>query len=402
MSSKLTEREYVRRLAGTKVIYKSGFSGRNEECLHSFADCGHDFMRKPSNVLYSLQNGNIVCSQCRTGKRQNSHVKRVKDAKIAEIVNLLHEHHPNIELISYQTSKLPIVLFCKKHQSRFKVTKKLQASCFIGCSKCLIEERETEHKNWVVSVSNGNIEYVSGYHDDETQCLYFCSRHNKQFLKQPHKLKSHFREYGCIGCDECNAEFKSRFMHEMRTKVGNVAISSFKNKCLGIVTIETEVTFARELNVIGRFEKCGHRVSKSYQSWRQTIPYVSPYYSGCPVCEGRSGERIVYMVCQEEMPDAISQYSFYDDAERWPISVDVFSPSLHVVVEADGEQHKHSVFGKQTFARTRRRDVLREKICSDRGLHLLRIDTNELFPIYKHIEEIRATIKSFIRSIKDK
>ena len=393
MSVKLTEDEYIRRLRGSPVVYKSGFAGRNQICLHSFLSCGHDFERKPASILESLKLGNIVCKICRTGIRKSEHIRKIGESKIAAIRDCLKAYHPHIELVNYTTSKQPITLFCTRHRCEFRVTKKIVKNCFIGCQQCLLDQKTAHYKQWVEEVSKGSIKYVSGYFTDETPCVHFCEIHGKRFSKPPHKLKSHYREYGCIGCDECNAEFKSNFIHQMRTKVGEVAISVFKRKCEGIVSIETPITFARELNVIGRFIKCGHRVSKSYQQWRHSLPYVSQYYSGCPVCEGRSGERIVYMICQEEMPDAISQYSFFDDSENWPISVDVYSPSRKVIVEADGAQHKHAVFGKQTFERTRRRDLVRERICAEKGIQLIRIDTDALFPIFKHIEEIRQVIR---------
>ena len=165
-------------------------------------------------------------------------------------------------------------------------------------------------------------------------------------------------------------------------------------KCAHPSRRKTHSQFVREVKaladdyeVIGRYTtnktkvqfrhiKCGH-------IWT-TTPNLFLNGTRCPVCwrrEHRSrGAKRVRLALQTYGFDFQEEYPFSGMVLERQLSFDFFIGSHDIAIEYDGEQHfrpKFGAGGEMDFQNTIRRDHFKNRFCSSKHIHLLRIPYTE-------------------------
>jgi very-short-patch-repair endonuclease len=76
----------------------------------------------------------------------------------------------------------------------------------------------------------------------------------------------------------------------------------------------------------------------------------------------------------------IWQKRFRDCRDKMPLPFDFYVPKYNLIIEFDGEQHhKETIkYGKESFEKTQRHDVIKNKYCKDNDINIIRLTYDDL------------------------
>ena len=124
----------------------------------------------------------------------------------------------------------------------------------------------------------------------------------------------------------------------------------------------------------------------------------------CPICNESHMESITRQYLIAHNITFESQKRFPDCRYRRELPFDFYLPDNNTLVELDGGQHFKEVpyFSQREGLTTRtRRDTIKDKYCTNKGINLLRIGYSELDNLTKDLDKYLGKVKGIIRVGKE-
>ena len=116
--------------------------------------------------------------------------------------------------------------------------------------------------------------------------------------------------------------------------------------------------------------------SKYGHKWKTRICERTHRGNGCPQCSSSTGERTIERFLNFNNVDFISEKSFLNCRNIFPLKFDFYLPNENILIEYQGEQHYHSVKifgGDKKFNERIRNDEIKKKYCEENNIQLLLI-----------------------------
>lgn len=106
----------------------------------------------------------------------------------------------------------------------------------------------------------------------------------------------------------------------------------------------------------------------------------------CKICSNRisKGEYKVMTILDKYKISYEPEYKFFDCKDKRPLPFDFYLKEHNLIIEYDGGGHYFPIFGEESFIKTQKHDLIKNKYCKDHNIKLIRIPYWE----FDNIEEI--------------
>jgi translation initiation factor IF-1 len=113
--------------------------------------------------------------------------------------------------------------------------------------------------------------------------------------------------------------------------------------------------------------------------------------TNCPFCNESNGEKEIFKFLTQKNFEFKQQFEFKNllSENNYPLRFDfavLKSGDLQCLIEYDGEQHFHNIYGEDTLSITKYRDNLKDDYCLKANIKLIRIPYWELNKIQEILE----------------
>ena len=305
----------------------------------------------------------------------------------------LKEAHPDIEAITfYVNNKIKIKfkhLICGTEWWALPMD---VIKSKIGCPVCSEEYRHKAKTfplqiiiEQVFIMSEGTIEYVSGYINTIIKCKWRCVLCGKEWEATPHEILRRVRH----GCSKCAHK------HAGKKKITPLEIVIEQIKIITNDTIEYLDDY------IDKHHKCKWKCKVCGNIW-ETKPDTILNGSGCPICVKHSLEKPVMQALKEKnitpLYNTALKGSNYNGSTQ-PLKVDfiIETSKGKLAIETDGKQHFVSVYGEEALKLQQARDRHKDKILKERGFILIRVTSS---PTKKWGFKNHITLKELLKLIE--
>ena len=256
-----------------------------------------------------------------------------------------------------------VKIICPEHGEFWK-TAGNHLSCKQGCYKCFLKKRTCTLEEFIQkakTVHNDKYDYSKvEYINSQTKVKIICPEHG-EFWQKPN---SHLMGQGCPHCSGSAPLTVEGFVRKAK------AVHGDKYDYSQIIQIKGNKT---KLDIIcpvhGIFKQSANAHLHGY---------------GCPHCKTSYGEEQIRKCCEE------LGYNIYEDffmnyrGYSWMgyMHLDCCFPKLNIAFEYDGQQHYRPVMwrgagtpeqAEEAFKKTQRRDALKNQLCEENGVKLVRI-----------------------------
>ena len=448
MPRKKTREEFIadaRKVHGNRYDYsKVDYQGSSTKvCI--ICPAHGDFMQTPGCHLSGQG-----CPSC--GGRK----KRTREEFIAQ-ARLIHGDKYAYDKVDYKNDSTKIIVTCPIHGD-FSITPDAHIHSKQGCKQCAIERRainsrlsQDEFIRRAAEKHAGKYSYDKVvYKGSHTKVIITCPSHG-DFEQLPYQhLNGH-------GCKDCATELtkqkesisleefinRAKACHTIQYDYSKVELKGVGSVVRIICPIHGEFTQKAWTHLRGHdCPKCGYirnaakrrkpleqfieeaiNVHGDKYDYSQTV-YVSAKKkvairckkhnfvfmqkpnahlngNGCPICSQSHLE--------EDVRRFLESQGFVFEVEKafdWLVSrgnlfLDFFLPDYGVAIECQGEQHFHVsdyYGGEAAFRETKKRDLLKRKLCEDHGIRVLYYSDLGI----KYPYDVIESLETLLRAIKER
>ena len=307
----------------------------------------------PQTLLY----GGCGCTQCSKESVVSSKTK-TRDVYIDELA----VKNPNISLVGeYLGCKTKTQHYCKTHDVLFDITPQ-NALRGCGCSLCksdkLSSKKLKTQEKYVNELREKNIpvKLIGKYVRSLVPTEHLCLKHNVTWVTTPARVLDG------KGCPQCLSEkIRSALIKQLDVYISELSL------------INPKIILVGDYN--------GHKVPTEHYCTEHDETFMSTPESvlkgrGCLHCSGSKGEKKVSEWLTAHNIQYISQKSFEDCKDVYPLPFDFYLPDYNTCIEYDGKQHYEPVEyfgGKDSLEYTQKHDAIKTEYCRTNNISLLRI-----------------------------
>ena len=282
-----------------------------------------------------------------------------------EVIALIHEIHPNIEIIGeYKDTNAPLLVRCclcgNEWESRAQ--RLLRGS---GCRVCATKRRTAlyphpkrkTHDEFVRQMHdvNPNIEILTPYINARSKVGCRCLICRNEWTAKPSNLESGF------GCPLCGvASVKSKQLKSIDVFIQQL------NDVNPDINLLGEYTGNRE-NVHVGCKLC----RREWNAMPLNLLKKDGKATGCPYCKRSHGEKYIESWLVKHGVNYIAQKTFQDlrGVGGCLLSYDFYLPTLNMLIEYQGEFHDHTAYPvtDDEFARTVEHDRRKQEYANNNG-----------------------------------
>ena len=358
MPKKFTKEEFIekaRRIHGDKYDYsKVEYKNIDTKVCIICPEHG-EFWQRPSVHIYDK----CGCPKC----------FGIYDGKsFIEKARRIHGDKYDYSKVEYKKSNEKVCIICPEH-GEFWQRPNDHLSGY-GCYKCanhMYDNNEFIRRAKIVH--NDKYDYSkTRYKSKREKVCIICPEHG-EFWQQ---AGSHLQGNGCPKCANDNLKNKLRLNN---TEFVNRARQIHGNK----------YDYSKS-NYIDSHTKVCIICPKHGEFWQEPNNHINNNY-GCPKCSETSGERKIRLFLENKEEEFIYQFN-----TKWlgKQTIDFYIPKYNLGVEYDGIQHFRPINyfgGEKGFYRRKQLDNLKNKLCYENKLKLLRIPYTDFDNIEKILEE---------------
>lgn len=264
--------------------------------------------------------------------------------------------------VKYVNNKIKVCIICPKHGEFFTTPNNFLSVSKYGCPNCANEHRHDnvriKEKEFITrskTLHNNKYDYSFvkyGKNNREKVCI-ICPTHGK-FWQTPF---GHLRGQGCPICR-------------------NEKISKAIKK-------DTEYFIEKSKLVHGdrydysksKYEGTHTKITITCKKHGDFLQYPADHIRGvgCPKCRTSHLEESVENILIKNHIEYETQKKFEWLKNKQKMPLDFYLPSLNLGIECQGEQHfmpKKYWGGEKTFVKTKKSDILKQKLCKENGVNL--------------------------------
>jgi predicted nucleic acid-binding Zn-ribbon protein len=293
-----------------------------------------------------------------------------------EFIEEMKIKHPYLEITGvYLNSSSRISYICKKCGLHWSA-KAAKLSLGRGCPQCAGNKRKTtqEFIEEVYKI-NPNVKVLSEYKRTSNKVLFECKKCGYKWEAFPGSV---LKGKGCMLCGKESMANKLRKTHEV-----------FKNE---IFLINDNIELISEYK--GQKNKIWCKCKKCGYEWR-TFPTTLLGRHGCPNCSLSKGEEeiSIYLDGNNIKYETQKRFENLKGVGGNLLSYDFYIPSLNLLIEYQGEQHKKPIDyfgGIETFERQKIHDKLKREYA---------IKNNYIFLEIWYYEDLKKKLEQTLNSI---
>jgi len=343
---------------------KRGYELISKEYTNCNTKLEYKCLKHPKYKLFityaSFKNG-AGCRYC--GREQSNSAKRLS----YDVVKLKFEER-GYKLISkeYKNNGTKLEYVCEKHSEHIQSITYGSMQQGRGCKYCGLEKnanrRRHDYDTVKAEFEKKGYELLSKeYKDGKQKLKYRCPKH-PEYISSMHFENLKFNNRGCPYCGRELAAEKRRHKYDYVKSVFE------KN---GFELLSKEYKNSRiEL-------ECRCKEHPEYILFKTFANVLKRDSCFCPYCNANKGEKDIMDFLSKHNIKHIKEYRF-EDFKKY--SFDFYLPELNVCIEYDGRQHFEPVEqfgGVVEFENIQRRDNIKNRYCSTRGVRLIRIPYTE-------------------------
>jgi hypothetical protein len=448
MPRKKTREEFIadaRKVHGDRYDYsKVNYQGSAIKVCIICREHG-DFMQKPNSHL--MGQGCPTCA---------GHVKKSQEDFITK-ARLVHGDKYSYDKAVYKNDSTKVIVTCPVHGD-FQITPGNHIRLKQGCRQCAQDKRgfdsrltQEEFVKRATEKHHGKYSYNKvRYRDSHTMVIITCPIHG-DFKQLPYH---HLNGHGCRKCATQSTiekesisldEFieRSRACHTIEYDYSKVVIRGAHSTVRIICPIHGEFKQVVNTHMRGAdCPKCSYRQrgDKKIKSQEQFVEdairvhgdkydySVTVYESalkkvaicckkhnmvfwqkpnahlngnGCPICaQSRLETDVLRMLKSQKIAFEVEK-TFDWLVYKGNLFLDFFLPDYSVAIECQGEQHFHACDyygGEAAFRETKKRDLLKRKLCKDHGIRVLYYSDLGI----KYPYDVIENLETLLRAIKER
>lgn len=341
------------------IVYVSGYKNYNTKCLFHCTVDGYEWENSPHNILYG--EGCPICSKKRVAEKRSvsleKFLKRLKDI-----------WGDSVEYISgYKNMTTKCFFRCTIHNHIWETTPSNLVNNKHGCPVCGIEHIKEKQRmpleevlDLIKIIFNDTIEYVGGYANTQTSCIWRCKVCGREWRSNPNNL---MRGHGCKNCAaKRNGENRIPPIEKVIERVEKKHDHKIEYVS-GYIDCSTLCLW--------RCRECGHE-------W-----YLSPskimFGSGCSVCKAHSMEKPVAEALRKKKVKFIHNKKLEGCVyKRYCLRPDfrIEENGIKLVIECDGKQHNCPIHGEEALRDQQAKDRCKDKFLKEHGYILIRVTSS--------------------------
>lgn len=292
--------------------------------------------------------------------------KRLTTEEFIEKAKAVHNNRYDYSKVNYKDSKTKVCIICPKHGEFWQIPRNHLVGK--GCFKCFGKRKylNADFIEKAKQIHGDKYDYSKvNYVNASTKICIICPEHG-EFWQAPFK---HINGRGCEICGGSKKKTTQQFISEAKelNDVFNYSKVEYINAFSPVCIICPEH---------GEFYRAPH-------------DFLSGKVS-CPRCKISNGENKI----REYLESNHINYIYNSCSLKFlnKLKPDFYLPDYNLIIEYDGEQHFKPVrFGnysddeaKNIFEKTKQNDKLKNKLCEENGIEVLRISYIE----FNNIEDI--------------
>lgn len=352
-------------------------------------------------------------------------MKKLTTSEFIERSKKIHKNKYNYSLINYISTKIPVIIVCKKHgifeQTPFS---HLQGH---GCNLCgndNISKKNKKCKDEFIinanNIHNNKYDYrLVKYITNKVKVKIICPIHGV-FEQRP---DNHLSGNGCPSCNIITTENfinKCKKIHNNKYDYSLVTYKNNKDKIKIICPIHGVFVQKSSSHLEGSgCKKCNNEkiknrfiktkeyfINKSkdihgnkynyelviYVTNKVKVKIICPihgvfeqtpsnhYKYGCDLCNESKGEKLIEKYIKNQNIKYIRQYTFNNCKDKQVLPFDFYLPDFNTCIEYDGIQHFKSIDyfgGEEKLKITKYHDEIKDIYCKINNIQLIRISYDE-------------------------
>lgn len=312
-----------------------------------------EFWQTPSHHLQGCN-----CPKCANEEIHNK--QRHKKDEFIEKAKQVHGDKYDYSNVEYVNSKIPVKIFCKKHEKYFFQAPYNHVSGQ-GCPQCAIEKNVSKSKigtdNFIKRAQNihgDKYDYSKvNYINRNTKVNIHCNICGKDFEQTP---AIHLSGHGCPYC--ANEKTRQRLLltkEEFIKKAKKIHGDRYDYSNVEYNGVHKQIFI--------HCNKCGN------DFWQDANSHL--HGVGCPICQSSHLEEEMRLLLKENHIEFEEQKRFDWLGKQ---SLDFYIPSKSIAIECQGEQHYQSVKifgGFQKFVRQKTLDIQKRKLCTENHVKII-------------------------------
>lgn len=296
--------------------------------------------------------------------------KKTQEQFLQEAVQV-HGDKYDYSLVNYINTKTPVEIICKRCGRHILVQPRQHIYNFCGCKYCSKAKTTEQFIEEARKVHGDKYDYSKvNYTNNRNKVEVICSKHGP-FMISPH-LHLRFR-----GCPQCAKELRAKTASNNKRKT----VEQFVQEARAVHGDKYDYS---KVEYTGTDNKVTIICPKHGEFLQTPYQHVI-LQNGCPRCNSSKGEMAIMRYL-----DSHNIRYIYDKAclgFLGKLRPDFYLPDYRMIIEYDGLQHFEPVDrfdGEEGLKETQERDNIKESLCQDNNVKVLRISYIE----YKDIEDI--------------
>ena len=320
------------------------------------------------NTFEQLANGHLQgrgCKQCAC-KLIGDKSRKTNDQFILEAENI-HKDENNIpiydySMVEYKTCHKKVIIICKIH-GQFEQCPSHHLSGR-GCINCGIingAKKQTFTKEEFIQKAKEKhgtkFDYSQiNYINSQTKITLKCNICDYIFEQLPN---SHLRGYGCDKCAHMiNHENQKLTKEEITIRGKKAHGDKFDYSLVSYINTKTPIKI-----------KC----NKCNNVFEQLVDNHMKQNKGCPICDCRITEKILYDYLKSLYPNIIKEFKQKWCKSKKYLPFDNCIPELNIIIELDGLQHFKQVMNWKSPEENLKTDKYKMKCANENGYSIIRI-----------------------------
>lgn len=307
------------------------------------------------------------CPQCAKELRAKtaSNNKRKTIEQFIQEARAVHGDKYDYSKVEYKNNNTPVCIICPEHGEFWQNPSDHLHG--VNCPKCVHRERLTteEFIERAKAIHGNRYDYSkSEYVNFGTKLLVRCNVCSKEFWVTPRLHIAH----GRTGCPSC-------------FKAGKLTIEEFIERARAVHRDKYDYSKAEYTGTDNKVMI----ICPKHGEFLQTPYQHIMLQNGCPRCNSSKGEMAIMRYLDSHDIRYVYDKACLDFLGK--LRPDFYLPDYRMIIEYDGLQHFEPVDrfdGEEGLKETQERDNIKESLCQDNNVKVLRISYIE----YKDIEDI--------------
>jgi very-short-patch-repair endonuclease len=320
------------------------------------------------NTFEQLANGHLQgcgCKQC-ASKLIGDKSRKTNDQFILEAENI-HKDENNIpiydySMVEYKTCHKKVIIICKIHGQFEQVpSQHLSGRGCINCGIIKAAKKQTFTKEEFIQKAKEKhgtkFDYSQiNYINSQTKITLKCNICDYIFEQVPN---SHLQGYGCDKCAHMiNHENQKLTKEEITIRGKKAHGDKFDYSLVSYINTKTPIKI-----------KC----NKCNNVFEQLVDNHMKQNKGCPICDCRITEKILYDYLKSLYPNIIKEFKQKWCKSKKYLPFDNCIPELNIIIELDGLQHFKQVMNWKSPEENLKTDKYKMKCANENGYSIIRI-----------------------------